>query len=519
MSIPSIITRLVVKAYAVDPGDWPAYVEYIRELRYEDNPPDPPGVEVMSKTIQIDGADDQLTETAIDLSPTLEGETGHVIMMVTVPNIPVLDTLMRRSHPVVISWVQVTQIGLDAVVDHSEITAWATALSDGAPWAMSAFLLPSGVTATTEEAGLATLMLSDKGDSLLVGQLGSDTAILPESNYYWSSYYMGEGGWQRRDASDMLRWYVFDDRQMYRPGEEVHVKGWMRLIGGTQDGDVGLPQTSGVSVQYTLVDSRGNEVLTDVAEVNDLAGFDMAFTLPENMNLGQTYLRLTAQGLPELGGETPAVGIEPRRSAPDESWQKQYDHTFQVQEFRRPEFEVSVGNESEGPYFLGEEATVSALAAYFAGGPLPNAETFWAVSASPSNYSPPNWPDFIFGEWSPWWGYGGWGWDDEIRGSDTQTFSGRTDASGRHFLKMEFTSIDQPRPYSVIASADVMDVNRQSWNASTSLLVHPASLYVGMRSETTFVEKGEPLVIEAIITDLDGNAVPGRIIERGGRSP
>ncbi len=77
---------------------------------------------------------------------------------------------------------------------------------------------------------------------------------------------------------------------------------------------------------------------------------------------------------------------------------------------------------------------------------------------------------------------------------------------------MAFTEIDQPRPYSVIASADVMDVNRQSWNASTSLLVHPASLYVGMRSETTFVEKGEPLVIEAIVTDLDGNAISEQTI-------
>ncbi len=114
-------------------------------------------------------------------------------------------------------------------------------------------------------------------------------------------------------------------------------------------------------------------MLTDVAEVNDLAGFDMAFTLPGNMNLGQTYLRLTAQGLPDLDA----------RHRMNDTWQKQYDHTFQVQEFRRPEFEVSVGNESEGPYFLGDEATVSASAAYFAGGPLPNAETFWAVTASP----------------------------------------------------------------------------------------------------------------------------------------
>ena len=177
------------------------------------------------------------------------------------------------------------------------------------------------------------------GSSLLVGSLGSDTAILPASNYYWN-----ESGWQRRDVGDTLRWYVFD-RQMYRPSEEVHVKGWMRLIGGTQEGDVGLPETDGVSVQYTLVDSRGNEVLDGVAEVNDLAGFDMAFTLPDNMNLGYTYLQLIAQGLPDVWGGPSGVGGQPRYPNPEDNWNVQYQHSFQIQEFRRPEFEVSVGNE------------------------------------------------------------------------------------------------------------------------------------------------------------------------------
>ena len=37
---------------------------------------------------------------------------------------------------------------------------------------------------------------------------------------------------------------MFDDRQMYRPGEEVHLKGWLRRIGGKQDGDVGLVGSS-----------------------------------------------------------------------------------------------------------------------------------------------------------------------------------------------------------------------------------------------------------------------------------
>ena len=39
---------------------------------------------------------------------------------------------------------------------------------------------------------------------------------------------------------------------------------------------------------------------------------------------------------------------------------------------------------------------------------------------------------------------------------------------------------------SVMAQATVMDVNRQAWTGTTTLLVHPASLYVGLRSEQLF---------------------------------
>ena len=55
-----------------------------------------------------------------------------------------------------------------------------------------------------------------------------------------------------------------------------------------------------------------------------------------------------------------------------------------------------------------------------------------------------------------------------------------------------------------------MDVNRQAWSSTTSLLVHPADLYVGLRSERYFVEKGTPLKVEFIVTDLDGNPFSGR---------
>src|SRR5262249_45051275 len=39
-----------------------------------------------------------------------------------------------------------------------------------------------------------------------------------------------------------------------------------------------------------------------------------------------------------------------------------------------------------------------------------------------------------------------------------------------------------------------------------------SELYVGLRSNRTFVQKGEPLIVQSIVTDLDGKAIPGRNI-------
>ncbi len=496
-----------VRAFAVTPADWSAYQTYLREHANQEDPPDPPGRKVLETEQPIETVADELVETNIDLSEALDGSFGHLVVIVDVPN-SLLSSLLSRlpfgqrdQTPTVRAWVQVTQIGLDAFVDHSEMVAWATALRDGAPLNnVAVSLLNSDITATTNETGVAQFALPHQPAAVLIGQLGDDVAMLPQSNYYWN-----DGGWMHSARSDELRWYVFDDRQMYRPSEEVHVKGWLRRIGAKQTGDVSLLGDSGVSVQYTVNDPQGNQLADGVIDVNELGGFDFAFTLPENANLGYANIYLSARNVAEV-------------------YSTDYYHSFQIQEFRRPEFEVIARNEEEGPFFVGDDAVVAILAQYYAGGPLPGAETTWNVSSSPSSYAPPNWPDFVFGTWTPWWGF----YDYETRygnttgGANYQTYTSRTDAAGVHYLRMNFDSpvsdngtpneAPKPRPYSVMAEGVVMDVNRQAWAATTSLLVHPADRYVGIRSDRTFVEQGEPLVIEAIVTDLDGNAFAGHQI-------
>jgi hypothetical protein len=477
--------RLDVQIYAVEPTDWPAFQEYLREYNQTDEHRDPPGALVLDETKRFEVPDDTLTEVGVSLSEVMEGEYGHFVIVAKPPKGLFQED---RYWEVVQVWVQVTQLGLDAFADHSDLVVWANALQDGAPLADVNIVSPDGtIISGTNEQGVARFSIPGNGLSYLICQRGQDQALLPYSNYFW-----GDEGWLPRSLVDELRWYVFDDRRMYRPGEDVHLKGWMRRIGAGQDGDVGLPGDDVTAVRYQIIGPQGNEFESGRVEVNAWGGFDFAVTLPENINLGYAQIMLSAEG--------PLTNLSGNR----------YNHSFQIQEFRRPEFEVSARNETTGPYFVQDHAVVAVEAEYYAGGPLPNAEVNWRINASPTNYQPPNWPDFSFGYWTPWWWYFGMGSDGETQ---VQDFTGRTDASGNHYLRLDFESGEQPRPYSVMAESTVFDVNRQAWAGTTSLMVHPADLYVGLRSERYFVEQGTPLDIDLIVTDLDGNPIAGETIE------
>ena len=483
-------TKLDVKIHTVQPSDWPAFQLYLREYSRTDAPPELPGRQVFDNTIPVEAPADTLTEVGIDLSPYMDGDSGQFVVVVKPPR----GLLEKEQYwQTVHAWVQVTQIGLDAFVDHSEMVVWTTGLQDGSPLSgVNILAQPGGAQTTTQADGTARFPIPD-GAGYLVASQGADQALLPSSTY-WDS-----DAWRRSTVLDELRWYVFDDRQMYRPGEQVHFKGWLRRIGGKQDGDVGLVGGAVSAVSYSIIGPQGNQLGAGSAEVNSLGGFNLAFEIPENVNLGYAQLSLSAIGSLD--------GLDGLR----------YSHAFQIQEFRRPEFEVSARNETPGPHFAGEPAVVAVEAKYYAGGPLPNADVTWQVSSTPSNYNPPNWPDFVFGVWEPWWwwsyqpaieaeGYPGYG------PSKVETFSGQTDSTGTHYLQLDFEGTEL-RPLSVLAEATVMDVNRQAWTGATTLLVHPADLYVGIRSQEYFVERGKPIELDLIVTDLDGNPVPDHQIE------
>ncbi|MCB0115151.1 MAG: hypothetical protein KDD84_13710, partial [Caldilineaceae bacterium] len=488
------IGRVNVKAYRVAPEQYVDYLAWVRDSwRREDAPP-PPGDLVLERGIDIRGEADALSETPIDLSDAVDG-TGSLILLIE-PDPGLLSSILNRDQANRIrnyatqKFIQVTQIGVDAFHDADEMIVWANRLADGAPVADAEVTLwPTGVSGRTDETGVVTLPLpADNTAQLVLVQQGNDAAFQPYSTYY---YGRNDDGWRKQPQTTQARYFVFDDRAMYKPGETVHLKGWLRGITPGPTGDVTLLDSNWASaMSYEVYEPQGNRVAEGTLSLNALGGFDLQFDLPENVNLGYARVDLRITG-----------GVLAN------SYDGWYSHNFQIQEFRRPEFEVS-SSVNEGPFVVGDHAVTTVKAAYYAGGPLPGAETDWTVSASTTSYRPPNWSAFTFGSWTPWWRY------DYGDSSDSYSanFNSRTDASGEHTLRIDFDTPQKPLPYAYDAQATVYDVNRQGWSTSSSWIVHPSNLYVGLRTTGYFVERGQLLPIEVVVTDIDGNPVAGHAV-------
>jgi hypothetical protein len=482
---------LDVGVYQVQPSDFAALSRWFREARYDGAVKEPPLQRLSRAKVTVDGfVEDELVETRLDLAKYLQGG-NQVLLWIQPPSQPV----NRWERVDVFAWVQQTRLGLTTFVDGQELLAWVTDLQTGAPVpdADVSLLGASQGAARTDASGLARLgpYGTSSGPHALLAKKGEDQAVLPAEDSWWNEY----GSWNRRESPQELRWMVFDDRAMYKPKEEVRVKGFVR--GFSPKPGAGLMPFDGTkkSLSWRAFDAQGAPLGDGVADVSPLGGFDFLVKLPDTPNLG--YARIDLD-LPWTGSNT------------------SHSHGFQIQEFRRPEYQVKTSVDPR-PYVLGEHAVASVEASYYAGGALPNADTSWSVTATPASFSPPGHVGYQFGPYTPWWmgegGFGRYGSFAADASGETFTFAGKTGADGTHSLKMEFLAMKPARPYAVRAEAAVYDVNRQRWSSSAQLLVHPADRYVGVKPQRTFVEAGKALEVDLIVVDLDGKVQVGVPIE------
>ena len=169
--------------------------------------------------------------------------------------------------------------------------------------------------------------------------------------------------------------FVITDRPVYRPDQTVKFKFWIRHARYDQK-DVSL--FSNKKFRVRINNPKGEKIFEKGFIADKWGGFDGEYSLPNDAALG-----LYSVSVPGHGGGR-----------------------FRVEEYKKPEFEVTVDAPSE-PVMLGETITAKIAAKYYFGGPVTNARVKFKVlrySHRSRWYAPGIW-DWFYGPGYWWYAY------------------------------------------------------------------------------------------------------------------
>ena len=177
------------------------------------------------------------------------------------------------------------------------LTAWVTELMTGVPVGQASVSAWNGKNETSH-LGLCTIgkhggdnnaaNVYNTQNTILIVEKDDDQCMLTDIYSYASN-------------PNAYVWHVFNDRGLYKPKEDVHVKGYVRLL--EIKGDAKLPTYGKGVMHYAVCDPRGQELQQSKVELNEYGAFDIKFTLPDNVNLGKcehllSVVSLTSMRLP-----------------------------------------------------------------------------------------------------------------------------------------------------------------------------------------------------------------------------
>lgn len=288
---------------------------------------------------------------------------------------------------------------------------------------------------------------------------------------------------------------MFTERGLYKPGEEVHIKGVVRE---NKIGNWEIP-TGLSNASFTVDNSRGEEILKGDININEFGSYLIDFTLPADAPTGYYSVR--------------AAFINDKN---DKSNDEEYEgdseifvlhQSFRVEEYKPLEFESRLWVE-EKSYYLGDSMPIKMSGWYLFGEPMISNTVDFDISMRETFFIPPNNAGFRFTKLS-WY-------EDEYY---TDYYSALATGTGALDDRGEFNFnpvIDASRPIhsaNVTIEATVLGEDSQRVSASKNVLVHGSDFYIGIKRQGYFLETDKKTQLDFIAADKDGNRLRGKKIE------
>jgi hypothetical protein len=271
---------------------------------------------------------------------------------------------------------------------------------------------------------------------------------------------------------------LFTERGVYRPGETVRFKGILRRLEGGDWVPLGARADDPRVLLLTVTDSRDAVVAKATVAVSGYSAFDYALALRESAPTGAWSVAVTEDS-PESGRERFISLYE----------------SFRVEAFKPAAFEVKAVPGASS-YLVRDTFTAVIDGWYLFGAPMPEAPADWSVRLEPAAYEPPGCEGFDFSA--------GW-WRREARvGRLAASGAGKLDGQGKLAVRAPLEPGPVSGPLVAVLEAGVSSPERQRLFGRVTAVVHPASLYFGIKPGSYFAEKGKDWTAQVVAVRPDG---------------
>jgi len=442
---------------------------------------------------------DAIQAHGIDLAPVLPPSGTGLVWAAVRAGTPIAGASTNRNDETPrATIVQATNMGLSVKDSPQNTLVFVTTLDTGLPVANAAISIINTENTRvwrgqTNGDGIAiapALPLRKADDHwtfsfLVMAEKDGDVA------YVGSDWNEGIESWDfelpfdLNEAEPLLRGSVFSDRGVYRPGGEVHFKAIVRT--DSASGIRLLP--AGTTLKVRTTNSRDQLVDERDVKLNEWSATEWTWTPPASAVLG-TY-RMSVVWAGARAGATS-----------ENEWLRRIEGDFLVAAYRKPDFRVDATT-TMSRAVAGAAIEAGATAQYLFGSAVAGRPVRWTVTRDRDAGVPA-----AIREKYPYAQYTfGASFDDTPSAGAFASDSATTNAQGRFTTRVATEVTD--RPYRYTFEAEVEDVSRQRIANRSSVVVHPAALYVGLGHTDYFVNPTTGTSFGVVAVDLNGQAVTG----------
>jgi alpha-2-macroglobulin len=386
--------------------------------------------------------------------------------------------------------LSVSDLGISAKLSRFGSLVWVTERGTNSPvaGAQVELVVPERPSRsyTTDTDGIAQIPATDfapqlqlgsvEARAILVARRGDDSVFAPVAEYL--------EGYRLEVPTDFaaeLRPYgvLFSDRGIYRPGDEVRLKGIVRTE--TVTGNA-LPGEKPVKV--TLRSPGGDELASESVMLTNYGTLSSRLQVPRGAELGTYSVSVAGLGHPQF-----------------------LQASLEVSEYRPVELRVSASADRPA-YLRGESAQLELKADYLFGAAAAGLSATLSVSRQPAWFQVPGADEFSTNPAAYY---------DEIAevsaAGELRRETRKLDEQGRVVWSEKLDLPGQRGTELLRVDAEVTDISRRSVASSGSALVHPAAFYVGIKTAGNgFVEAPAAIAPEVLLFDVTGKRVLGKRI-------